>query len=99
MEIFAFLLQLFIINGFVLNFCLELSSILMSFQQLMNHSSTQSTSNWGNQKIQQTNFSLAAYSIGINDIENSCVYLNASDFSQDKWLVPVILKDENRDKI
>lgn len=69
MEILAFLFQLFIINGFVLNFCLKLSSILISFQQFMNHSSTQSTLNWGSQKIQQTNFSLAAYIIGNNDIK------------------------------
>lgn len=69
MEILAFIFQLFIINGFVLNFCLKLSSILISFQQLVNHSSTQITLNWGNQEIQQTNFSLTAYIIGNDDIK------------------------------
>ena len=69
MEILAFIFQLFIINGFVLNFCLKLSCILISFQQLVNHSSTQITLNWGNQEIQQTNFSLAAYIIGNDDIK------------------------------
>lgn len=67
MEILAFLFQLFIIWGFVLNFCLKLSSILISFQQLLNHSSTQIILNWGNQEIQQTMFSLAAYIMGNDD--------------------------------
>ena len=67
MEILAFLFQWCIIWGFVLKFCLKLSSILISFQQLLNHSSTQIILNWGNQEIQQTMFSLAAYIMGNDD--------------------------------
>lgn len=85
-------------NGFVLNFCLKLSSILISFQQLVTHSSTQITLNWGNQEIQQTYFSLAAYIIENDDTKILGIIYMLLIFPKTNSMCPVIHKDGNRDE-